>query len=56
MRRGIPTHNYFTTGNNNCKKKLTMLLHNRQELDNDFRRWTNQDLTLATSFSIVDAV
>lgn len=37
-------------------RQLTMLLHNRQELDHDLRRWTAQNLTLATLFSINDGL
>ena len=35
---------------------LTVLLHDRQELDNDLGGRTDHDLTLTTAFSVVDAV
>ena len=35
---------------------LTVLLHDRQELDNDRGGRTDHDLTLTTAFSVVDAV
>ena len=36
--------------------KLTMTLHNREELDDDLRGRTNEDLALATALSIDDVV
>lgn len=33
-----------------------MLLHDLQELDNDFRRGTDQDLALASLLGVVDAL
>ncbi len=33
-----------------------MLLHDRQELDDDLGAWSDQDLTLASLLGIVDAL
>jgi hypothetical protein len=38
------------------KQKLTVLLHNREELDNDLGGRTDKNLTLATLFGVVDVV
>jgi hypothetical protein len=38
------------------KQKLTVLLHNRKELDNDLGGRTDKNLTLATLFGVVDVV
>ena len=35
---------------------VTMLLHDRQELDNDLRRRTDENLSLSTLLSVVDVV
>ena len=35
---------------------LTMLLHDRQELDNDLGRGTDENLSLSTLLSVVDVV
>lgn len=37
-------------------QKLTMLLHDDEELDDDLRRWSDHDLALATLFSVVHAL
>ena len=36
--------------------RLTMSLHYRQEIDNDFGGRTNEDLTLSTALGVDDAV
>jgi hypothetical protein len=36
--------------------KLTVLLHDREELDDDLGRRTDQDLTLAALLGVVDGV
>lgn len=35
---------------------LTVLLHNRQELDDNLGRGTNENLSLTTAFGVVDVV
>lgn len=35
---------------------VTVLLHNLQELDDDLRGWSDQDLTLTGLFGVVDGV
>ncbi|KAH3658684.1 hypothetical protein OGATHE_006408 [Ogataea polymorpha] len=37
-------------------KVLTMLLHNLEELDDDFRRRSDKNLSLSSLFSVVDGV
>ena len=37
-------------------QKRTMLLHDSQELDNDLRRRTDEDLALATALGVDDVV
>lgn len=36
--------------------RLTMALHDTEELDDDFRRWADKDLALAAALSIDDVV
>ena len=36
--------------------KLTMTLHDREELDDDLRRRTNEDLALATALGVDNVV
>jgi hypothetical protein len=36
--------------------KLTVLLHNRQELNDNLGRRTDENLSLTTAFSVVDVV
>lgn len=33
-----------------------MLLHNAEELDNDFRGWSDQDLSLSGLLGVVDGI
>lgn len=42
--------------NRNSGGKRTMLLHDRQELDDDLGARSDQDLTLASLFGVVDAL
>ena len=34
----------------------TVLLHDREELDDDLRAWSNQDLALASLLGVVDSI
>ena len=40
----------------NIVESLTMLLHDKEELDYHFRGWPNHDLSLPTLLSIVHAL
>ena len=33
-----------------------MALHDSQKFDNDFRAWSDEDLTLASPFGIIDGI
>lgn len=39
-----------------CRRKLTVLLHDAEELDNDLGGRTDQDLALAALLGVVDGV
>lgn len=47
-----------------CKNRMkrkescwhTVLLHDTQELEDDFRAWSDHDLALASLFGVVDAL
>lgn len=38
------------------QSKLTVLLHDSEELDNDLGAWADQDLTLAALLGVVDGI
>ena len=49
MDRGVANHSIF-------KGTLTMTLHDTEELDDDLRRRTDEDLTLAATLSVDNVV